>query len=127
MSFYSDLAADALSLISEYGQALPIQRVTGTLDAVAGTVTEGTPTTGTLRAVVVPGKKNQIDGLDNNLREALQAGKVRFLVAAASGAPFEPVATDKITFESETWVVAGCTPLNPAGTALLYYLTILRQ
>lgn len=124
MSFnYAASAATALRLIKQFGQVLPITRITNTVDDATGDVV-ATTTEGTLDAVVLPAKStalNAVDGrLDDALCEALTKGKLRFILAAASSATFRPSPNDIITFEEGSFNVLGCTPLNPAGTPIVY-------
>lgn len=122
MTFYQKSAATALKLITKFGQTVTIKRVVSTPDPVTGSATS-MEVNGTLKAVVLPvasTAKSLFTEADNNLREALIRGKIRFILAAASGATFQPVANDVVVVGSETYTLIGCAPLNPAGTPLVY-------
>lgn len=126
---YNAAASDALALIKEFGAPLPIKRVTNTPDPVQGSVV-ATETAGNLSAVVLPAKAtadNAVMGTaDNRIAEALTKGKIRFVIAAAKGAPFAPDSNDLVTFENETWSVVASVPLAPAGVPVIYKFGMLR-
>lgn len=130
MTFYEQSAATALSLITRFGQSLAIRRVSNVPNIATGEATP-TNTDGTITAVVLPAKTTGLNALagdlDNQaLVEAVIKGKGRFLLVAASGAPFAPDADDRVTFESASWRVLGSTPLNPAGTPIVYKVGMIR-
>ena len=129
MDFYTQSAASAFALIKAKGRSLPIRRVTNTPDPVTGDVSK-TETAGNLVAVILPAKStgNQAvsGGLDNSISEALTKAKSRFVLAAAQGVAFEPDADDILTFEGADWRVIGCTPLSPAGTAVIFKIGAVR-
>jgi len=118
---YSSLAATADRLLGEYGQAVTFTRTVKTANGVDGTVTEGTPSTSTGYAVVLPASSGTGPAFDNRLEDgSLAHRKLRFLRVAAQDMTFEPKALDAVAFEGSTWEVVGCTASNPAGTPLVY-------
>ena len=126
-AFYGTMSATALAKLVQFGQTLTIKRYSNsTPDYAAGSVTRAVTSTGTLTAVVLPASKGTVEAFDNRMKQdtSVNLDKLRFVIAAASGAPFEPKPMDEITFESRQWRVLGCTPLNPAGTALLYKMGV---
>jgi hypothetical protein len=118
-----------LELLQEFGAPLPIKRVTNTPNPVTGEVV-ATEAAGNLTAVILPAKVSNLNAvagqLDNHVSEALTKGKVRFILAAAKGAPFAPDSDDVLTFENASWRVLGSTPLAPAGTAVLFKIGAIR-
>jgi hypothetical protein len=137
-SIYDAPAATALKLIKAKGLQLTISKRGG--DAVfdpvtGGFTTAGADVTGTLDCVVLPYSGSTIRALadgsvtaDNNYLQDFTEGRLRKLLAAASSAPFEPKAGHVVSgFESSVWEVIGCTPLNPAGTPIIYTMAIRRK
>lgn len=122
-------ATTALSLITKFGQSLTITRISNVRDIVAGSVV-ATETPGTLTAVVLPAKSTAVQiatgNLDDAVIEALRKGKIRFVLAAAKNATFQPDAEDILTFEGASWRVLGCTPLNPAGTPIVFKIGVMK-
>lgn len=124
---YAALAEDAAASIAEAGRAITVRRYSRTVDKVTGTGT-GTPQEGTLTCLVLPASQGTIQAFDNRLEGGtLVDEKLRFILAAAHGAPFEPQSNDELEFDGATWRILGCTPLNPAGTPLLYRIGAMRK
>lgn len=123
--FYTRAAATTLRLITDKGQDITLSKPDGgTFDPALGKYTSTTPgTSGTAKGVVVPLTKLA----DNRYLSELVEGKLRRVLVAASGAPFEPEAGDIATFDSEDWEVFGCTPVDPAGTPVLYKMEVRRK
>lgn len=120
---YAAAAATALELIADAGKDVSIRRVAQDYDPVAGETFDRVKDAGTVKAVVLPFASSAIQifgNADNKLTQALIAGKLRYVLAAASGAPFEPVANDVLVLEGEQFTVRGCVPLSPAGVPVLY-------
>lgn len=127
MDFYAQAATTVLSLITRFGATAAIRRPSKTYNEVTGEITELNTTAGSLKALVLPiasTPKGIFTEADNKLIETLVAGKARFMLAAAKGASFEPVANDVVEYGGEKFVVLGCTPLSPAGTPLLYKIAL---
>lgn len=122
---YAQSADTALRLITKFGTTLNMKRFTAVNNAPEtlepSTLTE---TAGTIKGVVLPGKSTTLGILngeaDNKLKEAFIKGKLRFILAAAKGATFAPDADDEITLPEGVFQIIGCTPLNPAGTPIVY-------
>jgi len=118
---YAPLANMASTLITRFGRAVTFTRTGKTAAGVDGTVTEGTPSTSTGYAVILPSSSGSGAAFDNRLEDgSLAHRRLRFLQVAAQGMSFEPKALDAVTFDGSTWEVVGCTPVNPAGTPLVY-------
>jgi hypothetical protein len=41
--------------------------------------------------------------------------------------PFYPKASDRLKFENEEWEVIGSTPIDPAGTAVIHKMGIIKR
>lgn len=122
---YSASAATALSLLQNFGKALPIKRVTNTANGVTGE-TRQTVATGDITTVILPARASALNLVggqgDDAIVEALVKGKLRFALVAALGATFVPEANDLVTLDGKDWTVLGNTPLSPAGVPILYKL-----
>lgn len=120
-AFYDGMAATALSLLERFGQAVTITRTTRTIDPVSG-VTSEMISSGTFTAVNPPASKGTVEAFDNRLlSDAAHVNRsLRFLIVAASGAPFVPAALDIVTMGGIDYEVAGVTPVSPDGTDLVY-------
>lgn len=128
MSFnYAKSATTALNLIKKFGQKVPISRFNKTADPVLMTETETLIASGNLDAVVLPASKGTIEAFDNRILEALTTGKLRFMIAAAKGAPLAPQPNDVIQLEGYYWALLGSTPLAPAGVPVIYKFGVIRM
>jgi len=109
----------AFRLIDKFGQQTPIVRVFSDYNEVEGTrtITGYFLTVGTV--VALPGRSG-VEKFDNYNREDLKQGKLRFFYVAAKNLEFEPVANDFFFFEGCVWDMQGATPLNPAGTRIMF-------
>ena len=112
MSFYSDLAATASQLISEFGAAASLKTITqGTYDNATSTAGT-TETTVAIKLVVFPGAGYRyLDG--SQVQEGDQYGFV-----SASVNP--PKVGDTITWMGAPLGVIKVSVLSPAGVNLLY-------
>lgn len=127
MADYAGLASTALRLIEANGRSITVKRTSGTHVPATGGYTPTATTSGTLKAVVLPASKGTIEAFDNRVVDGtLIDEKLRYVLAAAKGAPFEPKSNDLLEFDSLTWRILGCTPLNPAGTPLVYKIGCIR-
>ena len=118
---YTPMAAMADRLIARFGRSLTFTRITVTSNGVAGTVTEAAPETSTGYAMILPSTEGKMQSFDSRLEDGSLAGRrMRFLRVAALGMTFEPKPLDVVSFDGSTWQVLGCTPVNPAGTPLVY-------
>jgi hypothetical protein len=122
MSFYGDLQKVTYDSIKPFGRFLVFTRpVVASVSVTGGTVTPGTALTTTGCSIVLPASKGTVEAFDNRLAEKEVAGReLRYLKVAAFGMTFIPKSLDKVTFDGKTWLVLGCTPINPAGVPLVY-------
>lgn len=126
---YSLDAKEALADIKEAGKSVSISRETGgAVDSFTGVRTGGSTTAGTLHVVELP-KLSGVSGEDylNQYAEDMVKGKIRYLLAAAYGASFEPEVNDEIEMDSLKWEVLFCVPLRPADTSILYKIGVRRK
>lgn len=127
MGKYTEDAQDALTTIRDAGTVLPISRATKTVSGATGGVTVGAPVTGNLDAVVLPATKASMAQADLKLEDGLTVSKVRKVLAAALGAPFEPSPGDLVDFAGKVWRVLGSTDLAPDGEQILFTFFMARQ
>lgn len=124
---YAQIAADALAAIQEAGTTATLARIAKTFDPVTGAVSLPVATKGTIDCVILPARSSDLpENMSNTLSEALVKGKLRKLLIAASGAPFEPEGNDIAAFGSVYWILLACTPLAPAGTPVIYTAIVER-
>jgi hypothetical protein len=128
VSLYPRMAETARRLIAQYGQAVTINRYAPSVNGSTGVVTKGTATsTATAYAVSIPVSKAPSEAFGNKRESGSLAKKeIRFLQIEAVGCTFEPRPDDEVTMSSATWLVLGCTPVNPAGTPLVYGVGLVK-
>ena len=116
MPDYSKLQDTALRLIKQAGQVLTFSRtVPGAYNPVTGEDATATVQNQELVVVILPMTAN-----DDNMIAGLTLAKQRKIIIAAKGSTAEPLPEDRTVYEGKTWKLEGCTPLNPAGIALIY-------
>lgn len=116
MSFYSALAADALALLEEFGQAVTLTRRTaGAYNPGSGaaTVTE-TAQSGT--GAVFDYDARRIDGT-----QVLFGDKQLILAAVGITAP---QVGDEVTVGGVEYAITAIKPLAPAGTVVIYEINL---
>lgn len=117
---YQNAQNTAQRLIKQFGVATKLARVSGSYDPVTGaTSSESTQTTD---ATVVSLPTTNSLGLkgDDKFMEDLKRGKVRGFYVAAKDLTFEPQSGDFLLFQGAILDIAAVTPLNPAGTPVLF-------
>lgn len=117
---YKSAQATALRLINQFGESLPLLRLVKEFDAITGKENITSISLVNSICVSLPATNGTIQAFDNKTIEELKKGKNRFFYMAAKGLDIEPDANDYIIYENKFWQIAGTTPLNPAGTPLLY-------
>lgn len=126
-AFYNKMANVALRQIAKFGQTIVVVRESApNHDPITGNVAPGDELRGNLPALVLPASKGTIEAFDNRVtaQDTLIDEKLRFVVAAAKGAPFEPKGGDALEFGGKRWHVMGCTPVAPNGTALIFRMGV---
>ena len=120
MSKFDQEIDDALDIIKENGTAIPIAQSVADFDPVAGKESNKVTANGTIFAVVLPASKGTIQAFDNRILDETTLTKLRFLLIAAKGRPFDPVAGNIIEAEGRRWEIVGSTPLAPDGEPILF-------
>lgn len=117
---YQNAQKTALRLIDRFGQSTKLVRVSSDYDPVSGVTSDTLNQITDATVVSLPASSGTVQGFDNEFKEDLKKGKIRFFYIAAKGLGFEPEGGDLIVFEGELWDIGGGTPLNPAGTPVLF-------
>jgi hypothetical protein len=128
MGFYDNLAKTAEALLASKGQTVIVERETGgTFDPAAGEETGATTEQQSVKAAVLIARGGKIQALDEAFGGTTQAVEShRFALVSAlkidgSALDFEPAPDHKlIEASSKEWYITGVTPINPAGTPVLY-------
>ena len=126
--FFSDMRDLAEELCGDFGQSATFTRTTMVPDgSTGGVVPSGDPLTSTVNVAVLPVESGTGPAFDNRLEELSLAKKtLRYLIVPAKGMTLEPEALDEVSFEGHLWEVLGCTPINPAGTPVIYGVGVVR-
>lgn len=111
MSFYSNLAATALSVITSKGQDVTLRAVANTTPGNAWEPTR-TPTNSTVKSVREYYNVGEIDG------DLVRQGDRRYMVAA-SGLSAAPNTDDRLVDDIEMEIV-NVEVVSPAGTPVVY-------
>ncbi len=89
----------------------------------------------TATAAVLPASRGTVEAFDNRLENgSLIDERLRYVLMSPVMAKtsnlgpdvIEPQSLDVLTFDGHDWTVLGCTPLNPAGTPVLYPMGVKR-
>jgi hypothetical protein len=128
MSFYSGLAKTAESLLASKGQTVVHERQTGgTFDPEAGEETGGSTEQQSIKAAILTARGGKIQALDEafggttQTQESYRYALLSALKVDGTALDFEPDPDHKIIEASgKEWYLTGVTPINPAGTPVLY-------
>lgn len=124
---YGRTQKTAARLIEKFGRIVTLVRPTSETGATPWDPTTTGETTYETVAAILPASKGTIEAFDNRIdSETLIEERLRFLLMPGLGLPIEPKAHDIVRFDGWDWAVLGCTPLNPAGTAIMYQMGVKR-
>lgn len=116
MSFYENIAATALRLISEKGRNVTYRAfTTGNYNPATGSVSGDSTTDTTVKMVVTRVVTQNIDN------STLQRGDRLLLIAAGVVVPNEK---DRIVDGSDTFQIISVEEIKPADTAIVYKLQV---
>jgi len=111
-------AAGIAKTLKAKGQAMTLTRVSGgTYDPVTGGVTSPVTQTWTVYGIETAFR----DGLTMAAGTLVQSGDRQAIIAADQQAP---IPGDSLTIGGVAWKVIAVSPVNPAGTALLFKLHV---
>ena len=117
---YTAAETTASRLIDKFGETVNLLRYDATYDPVTGQTSSEVSQITEATLVSLPASQGTVEAFDNRTKEAFIQGKLRFFIVAAKNLSFLPLPGDYISFESALWEIIGSTPLNPAGTALIF-------
>tara|TARA_R110001606_G_scaffold95625_2_gene211586 strand:+ start:287 stop:688 length:402 start_codon:yes stop_codon:yes gene_type:complete len=117
---YTAAETTAARLIDKFGETVNLLRYDATYDPVTGQTSSEVSQITEATLVSLPASQGTVEAFDNRTKEAFIKGKLRFFIVAAKNLSFLPLPGDYISFESALWEIMGSTPLNPAGTALIF-------
>lgn len=119
---YAANAAMADRMIAEFGNPslMTLTRKTVTQDPLTDVITT-TTATGTFTAVAL-----DFSTYDKQNREELIGKESKKLLVSALSCTMVPKVNDEVLYNGSTWTIAAMKELNPAGTAILYTLAIVK-
>jgi hypothetical protein len=129
VSIYTTSAAtvDRLFGASRFGQSIVLNRYTDVVDLVTGEVVSTVSATATVNGIVLPASAGTIEAFDNRLANGTLVDKTLRFVKLSPVGGFEPLPHDELVFGGRSWEVLGCTPVNPAGTPVVYGLGVVAK
>lgn len=127
MAFYDEMADMALEMLAEFGRVIQLSRtVGGDYDPDTGT-TGGSTESENATVVILPASNGTVQAFDIRYENGtLIEQNLRALTIAAKDLTWVPIAGDKATFDGSDWTFIGCTPVNPAGTPVVYKAAVKR-
>ncbi|MDU4249007.1 hypothetical protein [Pseudomonas sp.] len=127
MAFYDEMADMALEMLAEFGRVIQLSRVVGgDYDPDTGT-SGGSTETQDATVVILPASNGTVQAFDIRFENGtLIEQNLRALTIAAKDLAWVPIAGDKATFDGSDWTFIGCTPVNPAGTPVVYKAAVKR-
>ena len=120
MSFYFEMAAVALEMFSEFGQAVTIR------DVIKGEYDPDTSTTSPDSVVerIAQGILLDFTGQEFQTNSLIKVGDKKLKIAAAGLGP-APSLLSKVVAQGKTWtIIPPLKEINPAGTPILYELQV---
>ncbi|KPB36777.1 hypothetical protein [Pseudomonas amygdali] len=120
MAFYDEMAAMALDLITEYGQAVIIRdSVKGGYNPSTGTTSPDTVTERTVQGILL-----DFTGQECQTNTLIKVGDKKLKIAA-KGLEQPPALLSTVVAQGRTWsIIPPLKEINPAGTPLLYELQV---
>ncbi|QJI21920.1 MULTISPECIES: hypothetical protein [Pseudomonas] len=120
MLFYSEMAATALEMITEFGQPVTITKTEpGEYDPDIGGEAPGASVEQIVQGILL-----DFTGLEFQNNSLIKQGD-RKLKIAAKGLAWVPGLLDKVIAQGRTWsIVPPLKEVNPAGTPILYELQV---
>lgn len=121
MTFYAGLSSTASRLLTQFGQAMTLQRSSsGGYNPATGSVTS-TVTSYTFNGAQVP-----ITRIDDGAFDPQTVVEGRAAIVLGENVAVEPKPGDEVVFGGYTWQVIGSTSVNPAGTNVLNRMRVKR-
>ena len=116
MSFYSDMAATALELLTEFGASVTLPRTTGgSIDPIDGYTVAGSDASVTTTGLLLPYKDSMIDGT------RILSGDKELVLSNEQ----VPLPSDKPTIDGENWSIVSIKTIKPdALTPVVYFCQV---
>ena len=114
--FYTKMASTASRLISKYGQSVLLIRSGDTAHPVSGATTSGGGVNLKVSGTLQKYPDNLIDGTRIKASD-------RLMIIDGSK---EPLASDLVKIDNQNWAIESIKTVNPAGTALIYFIQVRR-
>ena len=120
LSFYDEMAATTLNLITEFGQPVIIRATTvGEYDPDTGSAPPDTITEQTVQGILL-----DFTGQEFQNNSLIKQGDKKLKIAA-QGLAWVPNLLNKVIVQGRTWsIVPPLKEINPAGTPILYELQV---
>jgi hypothetical protein len=128
MSFYGRMAATTKRLVGQFGRTATLRRtIPGVYDPVAGVEGADVIEEQWVTCIILPASKGTVEAFDQRLMSGtLIETNLRAVKIPAEGLEWPPGPGYEMDFDGHTWRVIGVTTSNPAGTALIYNLSVQR-
>lgn len=118
MSFYQNMAATSLRLLTKYGTSISLPRVTGgSVDPITGATVAGTDASVTTTGLLKTYPDSLIDGT-----RILQGDKVLILSNEQ-----EPLPSDTPTVDGENWTIIRIRTIKPDDSTPVIYMVQVRK
>lgn len=115
MTFYADMAATALELLTEFGMSVTLQRTTGSsVDPITGEITAGTDASVITTGLIKLYPDRMIDGT-----RILQGDREIVL-----SNEHVPLSSDKAVISDENWSIVDIKTISPAGTPVCFFVQV---
>jgi len=119
---YNQIAKTAYRLVSNAGLSCVVEsKKARSVDKIEGTVVDGSITREDAKIVFLPASNGTIQNFEQRLKEDFVKGRARYAIMAAKDVT-PPEISDEVVVGSDRYSVVGSTPLDPAGTPLIYPL-----
>jgi N-acetylmuramoyl-L-alanine amidase len=115
MTFYSEMAATASELITEFGADVVLQRASGgAFDPATGQTTGVTTSELTAKGIHKRFKASLVDGT------RIKHGDKLYVLNDSQ----VPAMSDKLKVGAEYWSIVNVDSIVPAGTAIVYFVQV---
>jgi len=116
-TFYADMAATALSLLTDFGKTITLTRTTGTTyDPVTGATVAGTDASVTTTGLIKPYPDKLIDGT------RIQSGDRELVLSNEQ----TPTMDDKPNIDGQQWSIINIKTVKPDGATPVVYFAQVR-
>ena len=115
MTFYAEMATDALELLEEFGGDIALTRESdGSINPITGVVTSGTDASVTTTGLLVSFADKMIDGT------RILDGDRKLVISSEH----EPLPSDKPVIGGEEWSIVKINPIKSVDVAVVYFVQV---